>query len=165
MCHKNKNEILHYYYNLTEPKNRMRIKKHIYECGECKKYLETLVETGKTLDIIEQKKPLPYTFEKIMNSINEVPQIVQPEKPVFESVPILKIAVIILFVLLGLYFLQSKIEFLDIWNNIEKSWIVKIYGKYSFIMIMFFSAGSFVTLALAPILYMQSNKGKRIIFK
>ncbi|MFA8342977.1 MAG: hypothetical protein ACEPO8_08425 [Rhodothermaceae bacterium] len=165
MCHNNKNEILDYYYNLDEPKNRAKVKKHIETCSECKEYLNDLIETGKTLDMIKPEKPLPDTFETILSSINEVPQIAKPAARTMDSVPILKIAITILFVLLGLYFLQSKMEFLDIWNSIEKSWLVKTFGKYSFIIVAFFSMGSLVTLALAPILFMQSNKGKRIIIK
>lgn len=165
MCHKNKNEILDYYYNLDEPKKRIKVRKHIDSCKECKEYLDVLVETGQKLDMVSTEKPLTNTFDTIMNSINETPQVVSPAKKTFDSVPVLKIALTILFVLLGLYFLQSKMEFLNIWNSIERSWLVQTFGKYSFIIVAFFCIGSLITLALAPILFMQSNKGKKIIVK
>ena len=165
MCDHNKNDILDYYYNLDDQKKRIKIKKQINECEGCKSYLNLLVSTGENLDQIENSLPLENTFDLIEQKINEIPQVAPAAKKSSESIPVLKIAVTIIFVLLGLYFLQNQMEFLTFWEKIETSWLVKTFGKYSFIFILFFAIGSLITLAFAPILYMQSNKGKRVIFK
>ena len=165
MCNHNKNDILDYYYNLDDQTKRIKIIKQINECEDCKAYLNLLVTTGENLDQIEDLLPSENTFDLIEQKINEIPQVAPTGKKHTESLPVLKIAVTIIFVLLGLYFLQNQMEILTFWEKIETSWLVKTFGKYSFIFILFFAVGSLITLALAPILYMQSNKGKKVIFK
>jgi len=57
-----------------------------------------------------------------------------------------------------IYFVQSQISVLPLWQSLAQSWVIQALGSFGFVALVFFGAGTFITLSLAPILYFDLNK-------
>ena len=120
--------------------------------------MQFLNRMGATLDKLPEERPLPNTFEKIMENI----PVKQPRtvfaRPTISAAPFFKIAFSMVFIVLLIYFVQSKISLLPIWDSLQKFWLIDAIGSFGLMMLLFFIVGTFITLSLAPILYFDINR-------
>ncbi len=120
--------------------------------------MQFLNRMGATLDKLPEERPLPNTFEKIMENI----PVKQPRtvfaRPTISAAPFFKIAFSMVFIVLLIYFVQSKISLLPIWDSLQKFWLIEAIGSFGLMMLIFFIVGTFITLSLAPILYFDINR-------
>ena len=154
----NKNSLLKLFYKEASPQEESELQKHLTTCKECQKYMQFLNRMGATLDKLPEERPLPNTFEKIMENI----PVKQPRtvfaRPTISAAPFFKIAFSMVFIVLLIYFVQSKISLLPIWDSLQKFWLIDAIGSFGLMMLIFFIVGTFITLSLAPILYFDINR-------
>jgi len=154
----NKNSLLKLFYKEASPQQESELRKHLTTCKECQNYMQFLNRMGATLDKLPEERPLPNTFEKIMENI----PVKQPRtvfaRPTISAAPFFKIAFSMVFIVLLIYFVQSKISLLPIWDSLQKFWLIDAIGSFGLMMLIFFIVGTFITLSLAPILYFDINR-------
>lgn len=154
----NKNSLLKLFYREASPQEESELRKHLTTCKECQNYMQFLNRMGATLDKLPEERPLPNTFEKIMENI----PVKQPRtvfaRPTISAAPFFKIAFSMVFIVLLIYFVQSKISLLPIWDSLQKFWLVDAIGSFGLMMLIFFIVGTFITLSLAPVLYFDINR-------
>jgi len=88
----NKNSLLKLFYKEASPQEESELRKHLTTCKECQKYMQFLNRMGATLDKLPEERPLPNTFEKIIENI----PVKQPRtvfaRPTISAAPFFKIA-------------------------------------------------------------------------
>ena len=152
MQHPNKNRLLEYFYNEGVDQDILKTREHLHSCLHCQEYLKTLENTTIFLDQLQEEKPEPQTLNLILDEIKPIQQKPVRERQFFLAVPYFQIALSIPFILAIIYFFQSRLSLMPIWESLEKIWIVETIGSFGVVTILFFFVGSFVTLTLAPIL-------------
>jgi len=154
----NKNSVLKLFYQEASPQEESELRKHLTTCEECQKHMRLLNRMGSTLDKLHEERPLPNTFEIIMENI----PVKQPRtvfaRPVISAAPFFKIAFSMVFIVLLIYFAQSKISLLPIWDSLQEFWLIDAIGGFGFMMLLFFTVGTFITLSLSPILYFDMHR-------
>jgi len=158
MQHNTKNSLLKLFYKEASPQEESELQKHLTTCEECREYMQFLNRMGMTLDKLPEERPLSNTFERIMENIPEEQPMTAFARPVISAAPFFQIAFSMVFIVLLIYFVQSKISLLPIWDSLQKFWPVDAIGSFGLMMLIFFAVGTFVTLSLAPILYFDLNK-------
>lgn len=165
MCKMNKNLLVEYYFNENDKKSYTEVSKHIVNCEACSKYIAEIKQTQNALNLLEDSEPLPQTFDLILDKIYEVPQL-KPAQHKSKGVnPIFFLSAVILLILALLYIFQIKIQNTGLWESLKTSWIVETFGSYGLTALIFFCLGSFITLSIAPIMYINSKQGSKIILK
>ena len=151
--------LLKVFYGEASADEERDARKHLADCEDCRGYLQLLNQLGMELDRVPEEQPLPETFDLIMNNIPvEQPKVSFVRKPVVSALPFFQIAFSLLFIVLSIYFVESKISLLPIWSTLQESWLIQTIGSFGFVMLVFFAIGTFITLSLAPILYFDINK-------
>jgi sensor histidine kinase YesM len=158
MQHPNKNRLLEYFYKDGSESEIRKTWEHLHNCPECREYLHTLKQTCGLLDELEDEIPAGNSFELIIKAANIVPKKVSANRQAISLMPYFQIALAIPFILSVLYFFQSKLRLLSVWEWLQNIWIIKEIGSFGFIAVIFFLAGCFITLALAPALLLSSEK-------
>ena len=158
MQHNTKNSLLKLFYKEASPQEELKLQKHLTTCEECREYMQFLNRMGMTLDKLPEERPLSNTFERIMENIPEEQPRTAFARPVISAAPFFQIAFSMVFIVLLIYFVQSKISLLPIWNSLQKFWLVDAIGSFGLMMLIFFAVGTFITLSLAPVLYFDLNK-------
>ena len=120
--------------------------------------MQFLNRMGTTLDKLPEERPLSNTFERIMKNIPEKQSRTAFARPTISAAPFFKIAFSMVFIVLLIYFVQSKISLLPIWDSLQKFWLVDAIGSFGLMMLIFFIVGTFITLSVAPILYFDINR-------
>lgn len=155
---KNKNTILSLFYGETSESEAKRIRHHLQSCEGCREYFQLLQQMSAAFEQWQDEQPEPHTFDKIMANIpQEQPKMVRL-KPTFSARPFFNIAFGLMFILLSIYFVQSRLAMLQLWQALEKLWIFDLLGSFGFVAMMFFAIGAFLTLALAPVLYFDLHR-------
>ena len=158
MQHPNKNRILEYFYKESSEPEIRKTWEHLHDCPECRKYLQTLKHTCGMLDELEDEMPAENSFEQIMKAADIAPKKVTGSRQVISLMPYFQIALAIPFILSVIYFFQSKLRLLSVWERIQDIWIIQAIGSFGLIAVIFFLAGCFITLAMAPALLLSSDK-------
>lgn len=154
----NKNSLLKLFYKEASPQEESELRKHLTTCKGCQKYMQFLNRMGTTLDKLPEERPLSNTFERIMKNIPEKQSRTAFARPTISAAPFFKIAFSMVFIVLLIYFVQSKISLLPIWDSLQKFWLIDAIGSFGLMMLIFFIVGTFITLSLAPILYFDINR-------
>ena len=162
MQHPNKNRLLEYFYNEVSEHERLKIRKHLFSCSVCEAYIKTLEYTAGTLNQLADQSPLGNTFELIQDNILISPQKSTQKKQIFSAMPFFQIALSIPFILAIIYFIQSKLSLLPIWETMQNLWIFETIGSFGAVLVFFFCLGSFITLSIAPILLFDSEKNNHL---
>jgi len=158
MPHENKDELLRLFYRETAPPEEQKARQHLAACEDCREYVRFLTCMNSALSHWQDEKPLPGTFDRILASIPpEQPKAIYV-RPAISARPIFNIAFAMISILLLIYFVQSKVSMLSIWESLAQYWIVQAIGSFGFVALVFFGVGTFITLSLAPILYFDLNK-------
>lgn len=154
----NKNSLLKLFYQEASPQEASELRKHLTACTECQKYMQVLNRIGMTLDKLPEERPLSNTFERIMEKIPARQPRTAFVQPAISAAPFFKIAFSMGLIVLLIYFAQSKISLLPIWDSLQEFWLIDAIGGFGFMMLIFFTVGTFITLSLSPILYFDMHR-------
>ncbi|MCU0644834.1 MAG: hypothetical protein MUC94_11295 [bacterium] len=158
MDHHNKNNILALFYQETTGQNQQKFMQHIQQCESCQEYLDTLKKTESLLNEWTDEIPLTDSFDAIMQNIS--PIAIRPKQlpPDFSFRPIIHIAFALAFIVISIYLAQTKISLLPFWQSLKDWWLVQAFGGFGIVIILFFCIGTFITLALTPILFLKTRQ-------
>ena len=162
MQHPDRDKLIEFYYREANDLEAKRVFKHLQGCNECLEYLNTLEHVSGQLDHFNNQAPLEDTFDLIMKDIEVIPLKMIPEKQEFSVLQFIRVIVFIPFILAALYFCQSRLTLMPFWEIIQEYRIIQILGSYGLVAVVFFILGSFVTLFIAPILLMDSERIKEM---
>ena len=158
MRHKNEDALLSLFYGEASPLEEQHLRQHLAGCEDCREYMQLLQRLNLALNRWPEEKPLVDTCDRILAIFpSEQPRGRYVRAPV-SARPIFNIALAMIFILLLIYFAQSQISLLPVWRSLAQYWIIQALGSFGFVALIFFGIGSFLTLALAPILYFDLNK-------
>lgn len=160
MQHPNKNRLLEYFYKEGNEPEIRKTGKHLHDCHECSEYLNTLKNTCGILDKFEDEMPAENSFELIMKTVDAAPRRATAKRQAISLMPYFQIAFAIPFILSVIYFIQSKLQLLSVWEKLQDIWIIEKIGSFGVVAVIFFLAGSFITMAMAPVL-LDSEKVKK----
>lgn len=156
----NKNHLLDLYFLEGSGQEHSEMREHVSNCENCREYLNTLKDTMKMLDIVEDKESTPNSFGGILAEISiSIPQPVLRKSGV-QVIPILQIAFGQLFLFSIIYFLKIQITLMPVWKVLQKHWIVQTIGSVGISVLIVLIAGTFITLSLAPILLSEAKESK-----
>ncbi len=156
--HENKDTLLRLFYHEASPQEEQRTREHLAACEDCRQYWQVLNRMNSALNQWQDEKPLSDTFDRILANIPPEQPAVIYARPAISARPIFNIAFALLFILLLIYFVQSRISMFSFWQFLEQYWIVQALGSFGFVALAFFGIATFITLSLAPILYFDVNK-------
>ena len=160
MLHPSKNELAALFYKELTKHEEKNIINHVNECAECREYISTLKKVDKAMAILPEKYPSPHVFNNIMENISEAHLKPFQTGLTLSIKPVIQIGFSICAILTLIYFVQSKINLLPIWKYLEDWWLIEVFGSFGFVTLLFFCVGTFITLSLVPILYLDSQKSK-----
>jgi len=155
MFHPNKNKLLTLFYHEGTKREEKKIRDHVRACESCQQYLETLGQISNALGRWRDEQPSPETLDFIMARISIAPLKSARSQPIIATKPMVQIAFAIGLILSLIYLIQYKIEVLPIWQSLEQWWFIEAIGSFGVALILFFCLGTFITLALAPILILE----------
>lgn len=158
MICENKNQILDLYFHEGNIEEHPEIKEHIASCESCREYLGTLSRTMDMLSELEEEEPSKDLFNNILSEVSVSIPKPSKKRTGVELMPVLQIAFGEIFLFSIIYFIRIQITSMALWKTIEKCWIVESIGSVGLSVIIVLIAGSFITLSLAPILLMDSDK-------
>lgn len=158
MPHENKDTLLSLFYQELPSLKEQKIREHLAGCTDCREYMRLLNRMNVTLNQWPETGPAPNTFERILANIPPERLRASFVKPTVSARPILNIAFAMISILLLIYFVQSEISMLPLWQSLSQYWIVQALGSFGLVALAFLGIGTFITLALAPILYFDLNK-------
>lgn len=158
MPHENKDELLRLFYREAAPPEEQKMREHLAGCDDCREYMRFLQQMNGALSRWQDETPLPNTFDKILSGIPPEYSKAVYVKPVSAARPIFQIVFALISILLLIYFVQSQVSTLPLWQSLAQWRVVQTLGSFGFVTLVFFSFGTFITLALAPILYFDLNK-------
>ena len=158
MGHQNRNAILSLFYHELSLQQEHKLRDHLTACEDCREYLNELKQMASILKHSQDELPLPGTFDKILANIPvEKPKVVFT-KPGLTPLPFFQIGFAMIFILSLIYFVQDKISMQPFWWSLQENWVIQTVGSYGFVAFLFLCFGTFITLALAPILYFDIHK-------
>ncbi|MFC1840237.1 hypothetical protein ACFL1N_11695 [Thermodesulfobacteriota bacterium] len=160
MHHPNKNRLLEYYYKEGSDSEIHRTRVHIQDCVICREYFQTLEQTSRVLNKLQEQVPPKDTFDLMIEEMDILPKKPVQKRQIISALPYFQIALSIPFILAVLYYFQDKLSLLSAWEKLEKIWIIETLGSFGLVTIIFFFLGSFITMALAPVLLLDSEKLK-----
>jgi hypothetical protein len=154
----NKHELLDLYFHEGKDDRLSELSEHAAHCAECRVYLAAIKRTMGMLSRLEDETPPEAVLTKILADVSVSQPAPAHKKTGVDVVPILQIAFGEIFVFALIYFIKIQLSFTSIWEAVEQYRIVQSIGSLGVSVILVLLAGSFITLALAPILLMESNK-------
>jgi len=160
MSHPNKNELAAFFYKEISIQRGKAVQRHLLTCPECRYYVAVLSRTAELLTSLPVESPAANSFEKIMSSIPKNRPQPSRVKSIIPVWPIFEFTIAIIMIIASIILFQNRLTETVIWNTLQQTWVIKTIGSYGFTAVIFFSIGSFITLALAPILYFESLKIK-----
>ncbi|MCI0514955.1 hypothetical protein L0128_17205 [candidate division KSB1 bacterium] len=156
MAEHNKNDILTLFYREGSPRQIEKITRHVAQCPICQAYLTQLQHTEKLLQAWPDTQPAAHGFNRVMQRItvqSRQPRAAQPE---FSFKPILQVVLTLAGILGILYWLQGKLSLIPGWKSLQDWWLIQAFGSFGLLVLLFFLIGTFMTLALTPILLADS---------
>ncbi len=159
----NKNNLLDLYFLEGSDSHLSQIREHVQKCNECQEYLNTLKTTMDVLDKVEEINPSLKVFENILAEVStSIPKPVLQKQGV-PVIPILQIAFGQIFLLAIIYILNLKLTLSPFWNSIKDNWIVQSFGAFGIAFLVVVCIGTFITLALAPVLLFEAKERKSFV--
>ncbi len=158
MSHQNKNAILSLFYHECTQQEESKLRDHLTGCEDCREYLNELKQMDFILKYSQDEQPLPGTIDKILANIPAERPRVAPARPEMSALPFFRIGFVMIFILSLIYLVQDRISMQPFWQSMQEIWVIQTVGSFGFVAFLFLCAGTFITLALAPILYFDVNK-------
>lgn len=156
----NKNKILDIYYNEASLKEKETTQNHIKECNLCAEYLESLNMIEKKLDFLHEQKPSDKVLSNILESVETVPTRELKSETTIEIAPFFHIVLGLVFLSAFVYFIVLQLSTITLWKSIEEHWFIQIFGSVGIPVIIVLTIGTFISLALTPILIFELNNNK-----
>jgi len=158
MPHENKDTLLSLFYQEASPQEEQRARQHLASCEDCREYMQVLSRMNSALNHWQDERPAADTLDRILANIPPEQPRTMYVQPGISVRPIFNIAFALISILLLIYFVQSQISALPLWQSLAQYWIVQALGSFGFVALAFLGIGTFITLSLAPILYFDVNK-------
>ena len=162
MPHENKNQILAFFYHEGTEREQRKIRKHVQSCSSCQEYLHQLKRTETALNHIDDEKPAPNTLDMIFENIPSVQPKLAKQKQIVPVLPFIHIISSILFILSLVYIIHNKFSVSSLWQSLEKYSVLKSIGSFGVVIFLFFCVGTFISLALFPTLFFDTQKHENI---
>ncbi len=154
----NKHHLLDLYFHEGGEDRMAEVNEHASHCAECRMYLGSVKQSMRLLSALEEETPPSRVLSNILADASAVPAKPAFKKTGVEVVPILQIAFGELFVFALIYFIKIQISITSLWDAVQQYPVVQSIGSLGVSAALVLIAGSFITLALAPILLMDANK-------
>jgi predicted anti-sigma-YlaC factor YlaD len=154
----NKHQLLDLYFHEGEPGRMAEINEHAARCTECRIYLASIKQTLSLLSEVGEEEPSANVMTGILSEIAVSQPKLSHNKTGVNVVPIIQIAFGEILVIALIYFIKIQISFSSLWEILGQYRIVQSIGSLGVAVIIVLLAGSFITLALAPILLMEADK-------
>ncbi|MGE5315664.1 MAG: anti-sigma factor family protein [Acidobacteriota bacterium] len=151
-------QLLDLYFHEGEEGRLSELSAHAARCPQCRAYLASVKRTMGLLSELGEEEPAERVIGSILAEISVAPAAPAIRKTGADVVPILQIAFGEILIFALIYFIKIQISFTWCWEALEKYGIVRSIGSFGVSVILVLLAGSFITLALAPILLMESNR-------
>ncbi len=158
----NKNYLLDLIYNEGNESYLNDIRRHVSSCTVCSENLKEMKSTMNTLNTIVLEKPSPNLFDNILKGIDNTVPIVESKRSDYSVIPVLQILAGLVFIYTIVYLISLKLSLSPLWDLIKNNWIVKSIGSIGIAIIAVLIVGTFFTLSISPILYLNSQQNKRI---
>ncbi len=158
MKHESKNTLVQIFYHEASPEEEQRAQEHLAACASCREYVEVLRRMETRLSHWPDAKPAPETFARVLARLPRTKPRVSYAKPAIAIKPIFGLAFVLFGILLVLYFTRSMVVTLPLWSAYEQHWLAQTLGGAGLLLAIFFGFGTFIRLALAPILYFDAHK-------
>lgn len=158
----NKNYLLDLYYNEGNNNYLTDIKNHLENCENCKNEYAKLQKSLTVLNKIEIEQPSNMVLKNILKETAIINSIINNEISNGSNFlnPIIQIIVGIVFVSLVVYIISIKLSLSPIWNYIKSTWFGDSFGSIGVAALIVFIMGSFVTLAISPIMFLTYHQRK-----
>ncbi len=157
MKHRNLNPLLGLFFEEGSSRERARLRRHADSCEACAAYLGSLQHIDECLKAWPGSEPPPGVWERITACVAFSQPVPAPQKP--ETVkPVFEIILAILFLAGALFIAQWKLQTLAVWETLKNLWVIQVLGAFGFTLALFFSVGSMIVLALAPIFYFRFQR-------
>jgi len=153
-----KHELLDLYFHEGEEDRWSELSEHAARCAECRMYLSSIKHTMKMLSVLGEEEPAQHVLNNILAEVSVSQPKAAYKKTGVDVVPVLQIAFGEIFVFALIYFIKIQLSVSTLWETVARYPIVQSIGSLGVSVILVLIAGSFITLALAPILLMDANK-------
>ena len=153
-----KHELLDLYFHEGEEDRWSELSEHAARCAECRMYLSSIKHTMKLLSALDEEEPAERVLTHILADVAVSPPKPSYRKTGVEVVPVLQIAFGEIFVFGLIYFIKIQLSVTSLWESVARYPMVQAMGNFGFAVVLVLIAGSFITLAMAPILLMDANK-------
>lgn len=150
--------LLDLYFHEGEEERWEELSGHAAHCADCRLYLSSMKRTMKLLSVLEEEEPSEGILNNILADVSVSTPRPSHKRTGVNVVPILQIAFGELFVFALMYFIKLQISVTSLWEAVSQYRFVQSIGSLGFSVILVLIAGSFITLAMAPILLMDSDK-------
>jgi len=154
----NTHHLLDLYFHEGAEDRMAEVNEHASRCAECRMYLGSVKHSMRLLSALGEEAPPPRVLANILEDVAVVPARPPLAKTGVEVVPILQIAFGEIFVFALIYFIKIQISFTSLWETIGQYPVVGSIGTFGVSVVLVLLAGSFITLALAPVLLMDADR-------
>jgi len=159
----NKNHLLTLFFHEGNRRQEKEIQRHVNGCNECRDYLLIMAQTHQALGQWNDESPPAGILDSIMANIPETPEIQKKPaaaKPGFSITPVFMIPFAVGLILVVIFFLRDKITVMPFLETLKAGWLGQLLGSFGVTAMLFFLLGICVTLALTPVLIMESRSNK-----
>jgi hypothetical protein len=153
-----KYQLLDLYFHEGEEGELSELSEHAAHCAECRVYLASMKLTLRRLSELEDAEPADHLIDNILADVSVSRPKLSLKKTGVGVVPILQIAFGEILVLALAYFIKTQISFTVFWEVVEQYRIVQSIGTFGLSIVLVLIVGSFITLAMAPVLLMDAQK-------
>lgn len=162
MNHQKHNQCVAFFFNDISEREQHQFQNHLEECDDCQAYVHTLKKTDVALKDWLDEAPRKDTFDRIMAAI-PARTIRLPEKRK-EAVwmPFMQITLAVMLLASLIYIVHTRLSVSTIWSTLTQISFFKSLGSLGSVALLFFALGSFITLAIYPVLYLESRKDRSI---
>ncbi len=158
----NKNYLLDLFYNEGTKAHLIDIKNHVENCEVCKQNFEELKKTLQIFDSVKTEKPAPIVLENLIKTVNNtMPEVETNNLESSKFIrPIIEIIFSLIFVFTIIYLISLKLSLSKIWEYLKVNSIVNAIGPTGVAVIIFLMLGTFITLAISPVLLLSYKQRK-----
>ena len=156
--HPDKNKLLEYFYLESSEFELNETLKHVQDCPLCMEYLDKLEQMTCQLSKLPDRVPIKIDLDLITGGSDIRTEVTVWRRQIDSVLPYLRITLSMVIILVILYFLHNWITLLPFWGILEDIWVIQKIGSFGLSAFILFLFGSFVTMALATALLLNSGK-------
>jgi hypothetical protein len=136
----------------------LELNEHAARCAVCRMSLSRIKQTVKLLSVVGDEEPAGHIIDDILSEVAASQPKPVRRKTGVEVIPVLQIAFGEIFVFALIYFIKIQLSMTSIVDAVNQVPVLRTIGTLGVSVILVLIAGAFITLALAPILLMDSEK-------